>query len=72
MATPTNEDLLAGARAAYALALQTGKSVTFNGRTYTSHDLPDLWTAVTSLENLVAGAGMGASRTRVAAYCKGV
>jgi hypothetical protein len=71
-AAPTNEELLAGARRSLATALDTGKSVTFNGRTYTSHDLADLREMIASLEAVTLEGGTGAVWYRAPAYCKGV
>lgn len=68
---PTDEELLDGVNAAISATLRTGKSVTFNGRTYTANDLPDLWELRSSLETRITGT-TGTSTTRVAAYCKGV
>lgn len=68
---PSDTELLDGVNAAIASALRTGKSVTFNGRTYTANELPDLWDLRSNLEKRIDGT-LGTSRTRVAAYCKGV
>jgi hypothetical protein len=69
---PSDSELLEGVNAAIGATLRTGKSVTFNGRTYTANELPDLWDLRTALEQRVENGAGGASRTRVAAYCKGV
>jgi len=70
---PTVEELLNAALTSFHTALQTGHSVTFNGRTYTAHELEDLWTTIRNLQALVnGGAGLGGVWSRVAAYCKNV
>ena len=68
---PTNEELLSQVEIAISTTLQTGKSVTFNGRTYTANDLPDLWQMRRDLLALTAGI-TGGYFNRVAAYDKGL
>lgn len=63
---PTDEDLLAAARAALLTALQTGQSVTFGGRSYTSHDLGALREIIAQLSHSAT------PRVRLAAVDKGV
>lgn len=66
---PTDAELLAAGRLAMQTALLTGQSVSFNGRTWQSHDLGDL---AEFLNTLQIRAGSTSPITRVAAYCKGV
>jgi hypothetical protein len=68
---PTDQELLDGVNVAINTTLQTGKSVQFNGRSFSPNELPELWELRASLENRLGLAGAG-SLTRVAAYCKGV
>jgi hypothetical protein len=66
---PTNDDLLAAGRIAMQTALLTGQSVSFNGRTWSSHDLDDLAKFLNGLEIRLGGTS---PITRVAAYCSGL
>jgi hypothetical protein len=67
---PTDAELAAAGRLAILQAMTTGKSVTFNGRTWTGQDLADLQAFVGAAESRAAAGGL--SSTRIAAYCKGV
>lgn len=66
---PTDAELLVTWRLAVDTALRTGQAVSFNGRTWQSHDLGDLIEYGRQLEIRTQGTS---ARTRVAAYCKGV
>ena len=69
---PTPEERLAQIEAAITTTLETGKSVTFNGRTYTANDLADLWQMRRDQLALMGGGVTGGYYTRLAAYDKGV
>lgn len=64
---PTPEELAAAADDALLLALRTGQSVTFEGRTWTSHDLEKLQAIRSSLSNAAGTVG----GSRVASFSKG-
>jgi hypothetical protein len=66
---PTDADLLAAGRIAMQTALLTGNAVSFNGRTWQSHDLGDLADFLRGIEIRV---GTTSPITRVSAHCKGV
>lgn len=69
MALWTADDLAAG-KAALLTAMTTGKSVTFGGRSWTSHDLPELRALVAEMERQVNPTG--SPNYRLAAHSKGV
>jgi len=68
MALWTDDDLTA-AKAALLRAMITGKLVTFGGRSWTSHDLPELRALVSEMERQVNPAG--APAYRLASHRKG-
>lgn len=63
---PTDDELLEDARTALQTALRTGKSVTFNGRTFQPHDLSALRDIIASLSGAT-----GSTASRLAAFSKG-
>jgi len=64
---PTNDELAAMGRLAIQTIMVSGQRVTFNGRSWDGANLADLIAYVGGLEGSAGG-----TRTRVAAYCKGV
>jgi hypothetical protein len=68
MASIWTADDLVAAKAALLQAMTTGKMVTFGGRSWTSHDLPELRALVADIERQ----STGAPGHRLAAVRKGV
>ena len=65
---PWTAEELAAARAALIASLSSGKSVTFGGRSYTSHDLEDLRALIAEMERESSTTGQS---YRLAATSKG-